>query len=74
MGYDDYKLATPPDHEPNEKECDECEGRGYHDESYCCGASIDHDTLICHECNDHSDFMECDECKGTGIIINDLIY
>lgn len=58
----EYRPINPP--EPIE--CDACEGKGYHDESECCGAYIDEDMKICHSCKEHSDFMECEECNGTG--------
>jgi len=73
MNYQTWKLVIPPDYKPNEKECEACEGIGHTNESYCCGAEIDSDILICHDCKDHSDFAECEECNGLGVIItNDL--
>jgi len=63
MNYDDWKLMTPPEH----KVCPFCDD-GLTDESNCCGASFDSDTMICHECRDHCDAEECSECDGTGTI------
>ena len=74
MNLDNYKLATPPEYDSNDKECDDCEGKGHLDISYCCGGLIDSDHLICHTCRDHSDFEECETCSGKGTISNDLIH
>jgi len=64
MSYDDYKLASPPEH----KECSECEGKGHFQLSNCCGAQCDSDMLICYECKEHCDLQECEECDGTGTV------
>ena len=49
-------------------ECKECNGTGFGEYSYCCGAELNDDMMICHECKDHSDYDECGECNGKGVI------
>lgn len=46
--------------------CEDCEGKGHTGVSACCGADIDEDHLICHDCKEHSEFEECERCDGDG--------
>lgn len=50
------------------EDCPECEGTGKIDQSNCCGAAMDVDTLICLECKEHCDKDKCNNCDGTGKI------
>ena len=58
----DYDLHT------EDKFCIPCDGMGYYLVSDCCGAEIDSDILICHECKEHSDFAECENCESQGLV------
>jgi len=66
LPYTPDRQLDPPENKTINIECTECEGKGHHNFSECCGASIDSDMKICHECKDHSDFAQCERCDGTG--------
>lgn len=62
----DYFSSDGNHVEPKYKECPDCDGRGHFHISECCGADIDDDTKICHNCKEHSDFDRCETCDGDG--------
>jgi hypothetical protein len=39
--------------------CEKCDGAEMSD---CCGAMVDPDLLLCHECHEHCQ-TQCDECE-----------
>lgn len=45
-----------------ETKCEECGGIEVRPTSSCCGASIDSDILICHDCREHSEISVCETC------------
>ena len=47
-------------------ECPDCDGLGYFDHSYCCGAPIN--SHCCTKCKDYADVDQCERCEGDGYI------
>ena len=42
--------------------CPECGGDGLEPMSDCCGAKVDTDMMLCHECHDHCELATCETC------------
>ena len=67
----DTNLPTgstePNQDKPRMKVCPDCLG-DMPQMSECCGAAIDADLLICHDCKDHSSIATCETCGGEGEI------
>ena len=72
MSYYDKDYPRHFDNEIDLKTCTSCNGSGEVDsnESECCGAKMDSDTLICLDCKEHSQFSKipCEDCEGTGYV------
>ena len=58
------KFYIPDD--LGEKDCPDCDGQGYYNDSECCNAKIIHG--ICSECGEHTTESICERCEGTGKI------
>ena len=61
------EVFNPKDNPVKDGEdCPDCDGAGHFDYSDCCGAKMDMDRLLCHDCHEHCEPAECEFCKGTG--------
>jgi DnaJ-class molecular chaperone len=49
------------------KDCPDCDGDGYFNDSECCNAPIKWGD-ICTACGEHAGFCPCYNCEGTGKI------